>query len=541
MIARVLPDCTSCIGMANDQYSGAEMNSVLEGCGSKHRLYNANCVMKQVQSEDLCTNDMQKGDECRIDISHPSLAAESECSNRVMDGTAILLATNDRRSRGCNKKRLPANDTKSCQSSSNGALTSDKVLGCYTSPNTVVIEHGLLDPCGNIASSSNITWVDSICSNRIDGPVGSDSDDYPATLVLGKSYQGTNKTNNVLAVCNTSSTNSCRSEEILQMKKDRDDQLENELKLNSECCTMDVKAAEMSRIFTQVKSDICSRNTNTMDVKIAGLSRLFTQMKSDVCSRNTNNDVLVDCNSCNTCLHWSADSICMVDNEEKVKETLEYDKAYSADQVVTSKVCSHTNRVQTAIESSWSTLSWVDTGSSCGDMNDDHEYDQMVNRDVKTITQSLGNVCFSTNDCSNSVLAVCSSYSASRCPTATSYCNKDIDEMEVNRKEQAYAWAVSAKQCCYGQMRTARSSGTSSCRSATKHCNGVGVVVLAVVDHLLASFGDATSGRATLIAQVLTGIDPTVPTTHWLECNSSGVRCTCLCICQCGGHRDAAS
>ena len=68
----------------------------------------------------------------------------------------------------------------------------------------------------------------------------------------------------------------------------------------------------------------------------------------------------------------------------------------------------------------------------------------------------------------------------------------------------------------------------SSCRSTTKHFNGVGVDVLAVVDHLLASFGDAMSGRATLIAQVLTGIDPAVPTTHWLECNSSDVRCTCL-------------
>ena len=155
----------------------------------------------------------------------------------------------------------------------------------------------------------------------------------------------------------------------------------------------------------------------------------------------------------------------------------------------------------------------------------------MENRNVKIITQShnrLANECFSTNDCSSSALAVCSSYGASRCPAAASYCmSKGIDEMEANRKEQACAWAGSAKQCCYGQMRTARSSGTSSCRSTTKHCNNVGMDVLAVVDHLHASFGDATSGRATLIAQVLTGIDPTVPTTHWLECNSSDVRCTC--------------
>ena len=49
----------------------------------------ANCVMKQVQSDKLCTNDMQTN----VDISHSSLAAESECSNRVMNGTAIWLTT----------------------------------------------------------------------------------------------------------------------------------------------------------------------------------------------------------------------------------------------------------------------------------------------------------------------------------------------------------------------------------------------------------------------------------------------------------------
>ena len=101
-------------------------------------------------------------------------------------------------------------------------------------------------------------------------------------------------------------------------------------------------------------------------------------------------------------------------------------------------------------------------------------------------------------------MVVCSSYNASRCPTTASCCNKGIDEMEVNRNGQACAWAVSAKQCSYGQMRTARSSGTSSCRSTTKHYNSVGEDVPAVVDHLLALFGDTTSGRATLIAQLLT-------------------------------------
>jgi hypothetical protein len=61
----------------------------------------------------------------------------------------------------------------------------------------------------------------------------------------------------------------------------------------------------------------------------------------------------------------------MVDNEEKKVNKMLKCETYSTDRLVTSK-CSHTDRVQAAIENSWSTLSGVDTGSSCGDMNDDH-------------------------------------------------------------------------------------------------------------------------------------------------------------------------
>ena len=103
------------------------------------------------------------------------------------------------------------------------------------------------------------------------------------------------------------------------------------------------------------------------------------------------NDVPVDCNSYSACLHWSTDGICMVDIKEKEVDQMLKCETYSTDRLVTSKVYSHTYRVQAAIESSWSIPSSVNTGSSCGDANDDHERDRMVNTNVRTITQSLAN------------------------------------------------------------------------------------------------------------------------------------------------------